>query len=113
MSKTCRLLRKPGVQNAFDVVASTIHQPRDRMPFDSGNGGSECFDDVASTIHQSLGQPKWISGSEQHFGWIRGGAGGKLDRRVDLNRMSKMTPDINPKPNRNLKPRTDRVVWVK
>jgi len=36
-----------------------------------------------------------------------------LDRRVDLNRMSKMTPDINPKPNRNLKPRTDRVVWVK
>jgi len=62
-----------------------------------------------------LGQPiKWISsGFEQHFGWIRGGAGGESDRRVGLNRMSKMTPDINPKLNSNPKPRTDLVVWAK
>jgi len=56
-----------------------------------------------------LGQPKWISGSKQHFGWIRGGAGGESDRRVRLNRTSKMVPDINPKLNSNPKPRTDRV----
>ena len=60
-----------------------------------------------------LGQPKWLSGSQQHFGWIRGGAGGESDRRVGLNRMGKMTPDINPKPDRNPEPRIDRVVWAK
>jgi hypothetical protein len=61
------------------------------------------------------GQPvfMWISGSEQHFGWIRGGAGGESDRRVGLHPMSKMTPDINPKLNSNPKPKTDRVVWAK
>ena len=63
-------------------------------------------------IEQS-GQPKWISGSEQHFGWIHGGAGGESDRRVCLYRMSKMTPDINPKLKSIPKPRTERVVWAK
>ena len=64
-------------------------------------------------VRHQLGQPKWISRSEQHFGWIRGGAGGESDRRVGLNRMGKMTPDIKPKPESNPKPRTDRVVWAK
>jgi hypothetical protein len=50
---------------------------------------------VASNACQALDQPKLISGSEQHFGWIRGGAGGESDRRVGLNRMGKVTPDIN------------------
>jgi len=60
-----------------------------------------------------IGRPYSISGSEQHFGWIRGGAGGESDRRVGINRMGKMTPDINPKLESNPKPRTDRVVWAK
>ena len=48
--------------------------------------------------------------------WVdsrRGGVGGESDRRVGLNRMSKLTRDINPKLNSNPKPRTDRVVWAK
>jgi hypothetical protein len=39
--------------------------------------------------------------------------GGESDRRVGLNRMGKVTPDINSKPISNPKPRTDRVVWAK
>jgi len=42
------------------------------------------------------GQPKWMSGSEQHLGWIRGGAGGESDQRVGLNRMGKMAPQYKP-----------------
>jgi hypothetical protein len=68
---------------------------------------------LGGEISHVLGQPKWISGSEQHFGWIRGWAGGESDRRVGRNRMSKMTPDINPTPDSNPKPRTDRVVLAK
>ena len=60
----------------------------------------------------SSGQPKWISGSEQQFGLIHGGAGGVWDRQVDLNRMSKMTPDVTPQLNSNPKPGKDRVVWT-
>ena len=67
----------------------------------------------AGAYTTGLGQPNSISGSEQHFGWIRGGTRGESDRRVGLNRMSKTTPDINSKLNSNPKPRTDRVVWAK
>ena len=73
------------------------------------------FDLIDKLIYylSPLDQPKWISGSEQHFGWIRGGAGGESDRRVGLNRMRKMTPGINPKLNSNPIPKIDRVVWAK
>jgi len=46
-------------------------------------------------------QAKWISGSGQHFEWIRGGAGAGSDRRVGLICAGKLTPDINPKRNSN------------
>ena len=47
-----------------------------------------------------IGQPDLISRSGQHFGldaWIAVGGAGESDRQVGINRMGKMTPDINPK----------------
>ena len=43
-----------------------------------------------------------------------GGGAGESDRQVGLNRMGKVTPDINPKLTSNPKPKIDRgVVWAK
>ena len=47
--------------------------------------------------------------------WVGSQWGGasESDRRVGLNRMGKMTPDINPKLDSNPKSKIDRVVWAK
>jgi hypothetical protein len=47
------------------------------------------------------------------LGWIAVGGAGESDRQVGINRMGKMTPDINPKLTRNPEPKVDRVVWSK
>jgi len=47
------------------------------------------------------------------LGWIAVGGTGESDRQVGMDRMGKMTPDMNLKLTSNLKPKVHRVVWAK
>jgi len=47
------------------------------------------------------------------LGWIAVGGAGESDRQVGINRVGKMTSDINRNLTSNPKPKVARVVWAK